>query len=147
MSEKEKKQNYIKKKEESIQLINFLMNKINEEKTCIVKIIYFDLYLNLIEPGYSISESLKNINKTISTEISKLQLDNTELNNKNLQLKRDVENLKNDNLKLSKEIGERKDENLKLSKEVEKSQKKINKMLIFLKEQFPEKDFSDFMEE
>ena len=147
LSEKEKKQNYIKKKEESIQLINFLMNKINEEKTCIVKIIYFDLYLNLIEPGYSISESLKNINKTISTEISKLQLDNTELNNKNLQLKRDVENLKNDNLKLSKEIGERKDENLKLSKEVEKSQKKINKMLIFLKEQFPEKDFSDFMEE
>ena len=105
LSKEEKIQNYIKRKEESNQLINFLMNKINEEETWIVKIIYLDLYLNLIEPGYSISESLKKINKTISKEIGQLKHVNTELNNKNLKLEKDVENLKNYNLNLSKEIG------------------------------------------
>lgn len=113
--------------------MKLLMNNINGKETWIVKIIYFDLYLNLIEPGYSISESLKQINKTISNEIGQLKDVNIELNNKNKNLETDVESLKKQN------------ENL--LKVVKSSENKINIMLNFLKERFPETDFSNFMEE
>lgn len=133
LSKEEKLEKYIQKKVESIQTMKLLMNNINGKETWIVKIIYFDLYLNLIEPGYSISESLKQINKTISNEIGQLKNVNIELNNKNKNLETDVESLKKQN------------ENL--LKVVKSSENKINIMLNFLKEQFPETDFSNFMEE
>ena len=145
LSEKEKKEKYINKKFESMQLMKFLLDNINKEEAWIVKIIYFDLYFNLIEPGYSISENLKKINETINTEIG-------DLKNENKNLIKELGELKNEKNKLGKDIGQLNIKNEKLETEVEIFRNKnillenrINRILIYIEKKFPKDKILDFI--
>lgn len=112
--------------------LNYLIKEINNDINWTCKIIYFDLYFNLIIPKCEITEGLVSINSDIShlnESIDALTRDNNQLNESigNLQKK-------NNFLEESMHI---------LKKENKTLEKKFNKIFEFLKAKFSENDISE----
>ena len=75
--DKSRKKDYTKAFSESLENIKYLISQINKEKNWIVKVIYFDLYLDLIVPKDDIAKELKGIKEQFNQfneEISALKL-------------------------------------------------------------------------
>ena len=105
---------------ENLPYLNYLINQINKEINWTVKIIYLDLYFDLIVPNCVVADSLNSINNGIQI----LQDNVNTLKEQNVELERKNETL------------ERKNETL---------EKKINEMMEFIRKYFNVKDLSDFL--
>ena len=112
-------------KEQNYKYLNYLIKGINEDKNWIAKIIFFDMYFDLIIPKFEIVEGLTNINNKIDT------------------LTKDNNNLKETVITLTKDNNILKETVNNLNKKVITLTEDNNRMLKFLKEKFPENFMSE----
>ena len=154
LAEKEKKmykdeinnddKNYLFKKKESFEIINFLIDQINMKVNWIVKIVYFDIYFDMIVPKCVIEnginilqssvENLQNQNNVLKENIEGLQNQNNvlkdsikNLEKKNNVLKDSIKNLEKKNNMLNENIESLQNQNKNLSNKFD------NMILLFTK--------------
>ena len=154
LAEKEKKmykdeinnddKSYLFKKKESFEIINFLIDQINMKVNWIVKIVYFDIYFDMIVPKCVIEnginilqssvENLQNQNNVLKENIEGLQNQNNvlkdsikNLEKKNNVLKDSIKNLEKKNNMLNENIESLQNQNKNLSNKFD------NMILLFTK--------------
>lgn len=124
---------------ENLPYLNYLINQINKENNWTVKIIYLDLYFDLVVPNFVITENLNLINN----DINNLKQKNDDLEKKINEIATEkkentiLEN-KNDNIIEQNEISH-------LKEQIKDLNSKYNKMIEFMKKYFNEKELSDFL--
>ena len=114
---------------ENLPYLNYLINQINKENNWTVKIIYLDLYLDLIVPNCVIAENLNLINEEINALKEKF-------NGMNISNK--LSDTKEENTILKNEINTLKEKN-------EGLEKRIDKITEFLRNHFNENDLPDIL--
>ena len=114
---------------ENLPYLNYLINQINKENNWTVKIIYLDLYLDLIVPNCVIAENLNLINEEINALKEKF-------NGMNISNK--LSDKKEENTILKNEINTLKEKN-------EGLEKRINEITEFLRNHFNENDLPDIL--
>ena len=114
---------------ENLPYLNYLINQINKENNWTVKIIYLDLYLDLIVPNCVIAENLNLINEEINALKEKF-------NGMNISNK--LSDTKEENTILKNEINTLKEKN-------EGLEKRINEITEFLRNHFNENDLPDIL--
>ena len=114
---------------ENLPYLNYLINQINKENNWTVKIIYLDLYLDLIVPNCVIAENLNLINEEINALKEKF-------NGMNISNK--LSDKKEENTILKNEINTLKEKN-------EGLEKRIDKITEFLRNHFNENDLPDIL--
>lgn len=124
---------------ENLPYLNYLINQINKENNWTVKIIYLDLYFDLVVPNFVITENLNLINN----DINNLKQKNDDLEKKINEIATEkkentiLEN-KNDNIIEQNEISH-------VKEQIKDLTSKYNKMIEFMKKYFNEKELSDFL--
>ena len=111
---------------------NFLLKEINQKDNWIVKVIYFDLYFDLVVPKCVIAEGLEKFGKEIGVLKNKnnvLAETVTDLNNKNNSLAETVTDLNNKNNVLENTVS-------KLNKKNDILSQKMDAMLNFFEKKF-----------
>ena len=121
---------------ENLPYLNYLINQINKENNWTVKIIYLDLYLDLIVPNCVIAENLNLINKEINTLKEKF-------NGMNVSNK--LSDKKEENTILKNEINTLKEKNEDLEKQINEIVSSYDKITEFLRNHFNEKDLPDLL--
>ena len=114
---------------ENLPYLNYLINQINKENNWTVKIIYLDLYLDLIVPNCVTAENLNLINEEINALKEKF-------NGMNISNK--LSDTKEENTILKNEINTLKEKN-------EGLEKRIDKITEFLRNHFNENDLPDIL--
>ena len=111
---------------------NFLLKEINQKDNWIVKVIYFDLYFDLVVPKCVIAEGIEKFDKEIGVLKNKNNLlaeTVTDLNNKNNSLAETVTDLNNKNNVLENTVS-------KLNKKNDILSQKMDAMLNFFEKKF-----------
>ncbi len=111
---------------------NFLLKEINQKDNWIVKVIYFDLYFDLVVPKCVIAEGLEKFGKEIGVLKNKNNLlaeTVTDLNNKNNLLAETVTDLNNKNNSLENTVS-------KLNKKNDILSQKMDAILDFFERKF-----------
>ena len=111
---------------------NFLLKEINQKDNWIVKVIYFDLYFDLVVPKCVIAEGLEKFGKEIGVLKNKnnlLEETVTDLNSKNNSLAETVTDLNNKNNVLENTVS-------KLNKKNDILSQKMDAMLNFFEKKF-----------
>lgn len=136
---KDENKSFKKSVMENLPYLNYLINQINKENNWTVKIIYLDLYFDLVVPNFVIAENLNLINN----DINNLKQKNDDLEKKINEIATEkkentiLEN-KNDNIIEQNEISH-------LKEQIKDLNSKYNKMIEFMKKYFNEKELSDFL--
>ena len=126
---KKNKKSFKESEMENLPYLNYLINQINKENNWTVKIIYLDLYLDLIVPNCVIAENLNLINEEINALKEKF-------NGMNISNK--LSDKKEENTILKNEINTLKEKN-------EGLEKRINEITEFLRNHFNENDLPDIL--
>ena len=74
---------------------NFILNEINKKKNWFAKIIFFDMYFDLVSPKCEIEQKLTNIDINIKSDISTLKKSLDDLQNKNKILEQKMSDMYN----------------------------------------------------
>ena len=121
---------------ENLPYLNYLINQINKENNWTVKIIYLDLYLDLIVPNCVIVENLNLINKEINALKEKF-------NGMNISNK--LSDKKEENTILKNEINTLKEKNEGLEKRINEIVSSYDKITEFLRNHFNENVLPDIL--
>lgn len=145
--------------------LNYLIDNINKQNNCRVLLLYLDTYLNLLTPKPFIIGKLEEINNKLNDYYKKEEKENNKINNEIKRLKDENNNL-NKNFSLSqKELADTKKELADTKKRLAEAQKdfsetktglnnflgkfekgneKVNELINFLSQKFPEFNKSKF---
>ena len=135
---------------ENLPYLNYLINQINKENNWIVKIIYLDLYFELIVPNWDIAGNLNLINNEIKT----LKEEFNGMNSSNKLsvkiedytfLRNEINTLKEKNEVLEKKINEIVSSEGKREKQIKDLVSNYDKIVEFLRNHINEKDLPDFL--
>ena len=116
--------------------LNYLIENINKNEKCKVKLLYLDVYLNFVTPKCLIIQKLDDINKTLISydrKLESLKKENDEIKNDNKELKKDSQEIKDENAEIKKD-------NQELKKDNQELKEKVKTLIQFIKSKFPEFD-------